>query len=321
VGGALGVSPLFERWAYINYSGKLLFQCGFETGGLATHGIELCVTDGSVAATRRLADLVPGSEGSMPRDFVDFNGLVYFQIDVTESGTTKSQLWRTDGTETGTERVNATPQINGTREPFGYQVSERLPFGVAGDRLFFGGIDFATGAELWSLENEAPVARTDAGSSGGAAVTINVLANDSDPDGTLVPGSLRIAQSPAHGTTSIDSAAGAIRYTPDAGFNGSDQFTYQVADRQGRMSAAANVSVAVTLPPDPGGSGGGGSSGGGNTGGSGGSSGGGSSSGGSSGGTPGGSSSASGGGGAMGVMQLLAMLGLLAASRRRWKVD
>ena len=61
-------------------------------------------------------------------------------------------------------------------------------------------------------------------------VSIDVLANDSDIDGALVPGSVTVVSGPANGATSVDTATGAITYTPDMDFNGSDGFDYQVCD-------------------------------------------------------------------------------------------
>ncbi len=90
--------------------------------------------------------------------------------------------------------------------------------------------------------NRAPVAATD------AAVTlmdqsalINVLANDSDPDGDAI--SLIAAQAAAHGTVALE--AGAVRYTPATGYTGSDSFTYQIRDARGANSTGT-VNVSVT---------------------------------------------------------------------------
>ncbi len=72
------------------------------------------------------------------------------------------------------------------------------------------------------------------------AVTINVLANDSDPDGDHVE--LVSHSIPAHGTARVI-GHGLIRYVPDPGFVGVDSFTYRVTD--GQAFAKASVSVEV----------------------------------------------------------------------------
>jgi hypothetical protein len=96
-------------------------------------------------------------------------------------------------------------------------------------------------------------------------VTVNVLANDADPDGSLDASTTLVVQAPAHGTTSVGTN-GAITYTPTAGYSGSDTFTYTVADKQANRSNAATVTLTVTAAPP---SGGGGNNGGGGKGGGG----------------------------------------------------
>ncbi len=61
----------------------------------------------------------------------------------------------------------------------------------------------------------------------GQPVTIDVRANDttSSPPATLAPPT--ITQPPANGTVSVD-GSGNVVYTPNAGFSGSDTFTYEV---------------------------------------------------------------------------------------------
>lgn len=101
-------------------------------------------------------------------------------------------------------------------------------------------------------DNQAPVTATDSASTvEDVAVTIDVLANDSDPDGDALtlPASGAIATAPAHGSATPVSAT-SIRYTPAAGFAGSDSFTYRVEDGWGG-SATATVNVTVAAAPDP----------------------------------------------------------------------
>ncbi|MCK6560368.1 Ig-like domain-containing protein [bacterium] len=95
--------------------------------------------------------------------------------------------------------------------------------------------------------NAAPVANNDAATTAaGTAVVINVLANDSDADGSLNPTSVTVATAAAHGTTSVNTSNGAITYTPNAGFSGNDSFTYTVKDNAGATSNAATVNITVT---------------------------------------------------------------------------
>jgi ELWxxDGT repeat protein len=67
-------------------------------GATAANGSELWRSDGTAAGTHLLADIVPGTPGSNPEQFVEFQGQLYFQA--------ANQLWRTDGTTAGTLRVS-----------------------------------------------------------------------------------------------------------------------------------------------------------------------------------------------------------------------
>ena len=56
---------------------------------------------------------------------------------------------------------------------------------------------------------------------------------------------LCIVQQPCHGTVKVDSCTGKITYTPSANYCGSETFTYQVKDWQGRCSNVATCCVTV----------------------------------------------------------------------------
>ncbi len=77
------------------------------------------------------------------------------------------------------------------------------------------------------------------------AVTIDVLANDDDPDDDAL--TLSIASGANNGTVGIRD--GRIVYTPDAGFFGTDDFTYSATDGDG-LSDTADVTVTVREVPD-----------------------------------------------------------------------
>lgn len=69
------------------------------------NGVELWVTDGTLAGTVLLKDINPGAASSNPRNInATQNGLVYF---ATDDG-----LWSTDGTAGGTVKVNSFSSIN-----------------------------------------------------------------------------------------------------------------------------------------------------------------------------------------------------------------
>ena len=89
--------------------------------------------------------------------------------------------------------------------------------------------------------NYFPLAQADSATTGrDTPVTIDVLANDADPDGD--PLLLSEVSQPANGTASIQ--GGRVLYTPDAGFTGVDTFTYNVVDPDG---GAGSATVTVTV--------------------------------------------------------------------------
>jgi ELWxxDGT repeat protein len=208
-------------------------------GANDSNGYEPWISDGTVAGTQLLKDL-NASGNSNPSWFADFRGVTLFAVNDQTNG---PQLWRTDGTSAGTTRLAdiAAPPTDFFERPV--VLRQRA---TVGQKFFFVATDAEIGDELYVLVNESPVAGADSGSStNSAAVTINVLTNDSDSDGTLVPQSVRIAANPAHGTVSVN-ANGALVYTPAAGFSGSDAFAYTVDDNQGATSNASTVTVSVT---------------------------------------------------------------------------
>ncbi len=92
--------------------------------------------------------------------------------------------------------------------------------------------------------NDPPVAIDDSATTRIAtAVTIDVLANDSDVDGVLDLTSVSVTTAPSDGTTSTG-ADGAVTYTPSADFSGTDTFDYRVCDEAG---ACANATVTVAV--------------------------------------------------------------------------
>ncbi len=91
----------------------------------------------------------------------------------------------------------------------------------------------------------APIANPDTATTpAGVAVTIPVLANDSDPDGNTFSTSAFPAR-PVNG--SVTRSTTAVRYTPKAGFSGVDTFVYRIKDST-NLTANAQVTVTVSAP-------------------------------------------------------------------------
>ncbi len=93
-----------------------------------------------------------------------------------------------------------------------------------------------------------PVAVSDAAVTGkNRPVTIDILANDSDPDGngTIDRNAISVTP-PGHGSVTVNRTTGEITYTPNSGFSGSDSFTYRLRDEGGLWSNVAGVTVQIT---------------------------------------------------------------------------
>ena len=94
--------------------------------------------------------------------------------------------------------------------------------------------------------NRPPVAVDDSATTTvDTPVTINVLVNDSDPDGDTITVS-SVQPVSTHGTVVI--VGGQPKYTPNAGFTGFDIFEYTISDGRG---GTATANVVVTINPAP----------------------------------------------------------------------
>ena len=77
----------------------------------------------------------------------------------------------------------------------------------------------------------------------GEAITIDVLENDSDPEGDAL--NIVSFTQPANGTVT----KGSLIYTPNDGFFGTDSFTYTISDGNGGLSTTTVV-VTVNAAPE-----------------------------------------------------------------------
>ncbi len=93
--------------------------------------------------------------------------------------------------------------------------------------------------------NDAPVAGSDAYATNEDTPLViaaaGVLGNDEDVDGDAL--SAAVENAPANGALTLN-ADGSFTYTPDANFNGADQFSYLVSD--GDLTDSATVTIDVT---------------------------------------------------------------------------
>lgn len=99
--------------------------------------------------------------------------------------------------------------------------------------------------DRFATVNSPPAAGDDIAVTGtDSAVTIDILANDSDPDGD--PLTALVPEQPAHGTLSA-TGDGQLVYRPDPGFAGTDSFEYVLGDGNGGRDRAT-VTIIVEAP-------------------------------------------------------------------------
>ena len=125
----------------------------------------------------------------------------------------------------GTARINPDKTVTYTPAP-GFTGYDGFSYTVADS----GGAT-AQGTVSVAVRNRPPVAGADdAATDAGTSVRISILANDSDPDGhALAVGTIT---QPANGTV-VANADRTLRYTPKAGFTGTDTFGYALNDGRG----------------------------------------------------------------------------------------
>jgi hypothetical protein len=152
--------------------------------------------------------------------------------------------------------VISTPPQNGTAVVSGTKIVYTPIAGFTGQDSFVYSRSSATSGCYLSLTdtaivrvtvlNQNPIATNDDFTT--ALCTshiIDLLANDSDPEGTIL--TVSYISNPSHGTLTQISD-GVYKYTPSANFSGSDQFTYKVKDASDAQleSSLATVSIIVT---------------------------------------------------------------------------
>jgi ELWxxDGT repeat protein len=145
-------------------------------------GFELWRSDGTSEGTRPVADINPGDAssvqaGSSEGPIVGLDGFIYFRAD---DGVGGDELWRSDGTSAGTERIDINPGAAG---------SDPYALTAIGSTLYFGARDADTGAEPWRI---------------GSA---NMPADTTPPETTIISG-------PAEGST-IDNANPTFGFSSD----------------------------------------------------------------------------------------------------------
>jgi hypothetical protein len=138
-------------------------------------------------------------------------------------------------TATGVISYTPSASFNGGTDTFTYTVSDTL--------------DTRTATVTVTVQAPgAPTPQSDTATTPfNKPVTINVLANDSDPQNLAL--SVTAVTPPAHGSAQIN-ANNTVTYTPQSTYSGQDSFGYTISNGHGG-TASANVSVTVQPPLPP----------------------------------------------------------------------
>ena len=209
------------------------FSIGAEVGSTTLSAVPLSVTKLATTTTIGSDNPDPSTAG----------GAV--TVDVTVSGpggTPTGTVTVSDGADSciitlsgGAGSCDATLSTAGTRT---------LTATYSGDATYLGSSD--TESHQVAAANAPPAAVGDAATvlEDAAAATIDVVSNDSDPNGDAVAILGGSVSSASNGTAAAFSST-QVSYAPAPDFNGTDAFTYQASDGS-LSSSAATVTVNVT---------------------------------------------------------------------------
>ncbi len=210
------------------------------------------VTDGNGGTSTATVQVVvaPANDGPVAMDDsanVDEDGSVKIDVLSNDSDLDGDSLSVTEVGQpaNGSVTINADGTISYTPAE-DYNGSDSFTYTISDGN---GGTATATVYVCVKPVNDAPTAQDDAASTNeDAPVVIDVLSNDSDPDGDAL--SIDSFEQPANGTV-VQNADGTFSYTPNADFNGTDTFTYTVTDGSGGTSTATVQVVVAPANDDP----------------------------------------------------------------------
>lgn len=135
-GGTVLLNDGIDRISQLTAVGNKLFFSARGPGRENFINQELWVSDGTVLGTRSF-EIAESILGSNPSDFVAFNGVLYFAANDQVAG---NELWRSDGTDSGTSLVQDINPGQGSSNPSDLVVS--------GGSLYFAADDGSHGEEL-----------------------------------------------------------------------------------------------------------------------------------------------------------------------------
>lgn len=114
------------------------------------------------------------------------------------------------------------------------------PFPIAPDFVIQAALDAEVNDPPPTANDDVATAEID------TPVMIPVLANDVAGADPIDPTTVQVVDAPSHGTVAVNPATGAITYSPNSQFRGTDTFTYRVRDTSSEMGEG-NPTSPVTL--------------------------------------------------------------------------
>ena len=193
----------------------------FEVALLDANTNESLVTDTGLTETDSLLN-------------IQNDGTAYFSDKVRIGGATSGDIIGLDRSRTVT--VDISDLTPGTEATLYFDL---LGFGDVDSRVVIDDVRL-------SDQNLLPPTAVDdtATTTQGQSTIIDILANDTDDDGSISLNSIQIASEPTNGTVTVNDD-GTVTYTPSDRFVGTDSFTYTVQDNDAQSSEAATVNITV----------------------------------------------------------------------------
>ncbi|SNY04811.1 beta strand repeat-containing protein [Paractinoplanes atraurantiacus] len=224
--------------------GKIVYKAPGGFSGDATFSYK--VTDGTDTATGTVtvtvANALPVAAGETVT--TPYGTAVVVDVLADAKDPNVADSLRVSGLTTpadGTAVLGANGKITYTPKA-GFSGTDSFDYTITDDQ---GGFDTAT--VKVTVANGVPVAKPDSVTvPANTVATIDVLANDADPNGD--PLTVTVDVAPGHGTVTVG-ADGTITYTPADGYRGTDSFHYTVTDgKGGTAGATVTLGVVNTAP-------------------------------------------------------------------------
>ncbi len=238
----------------VNGDGSIDYTPDADFSGTDSFTYEVCDAEGDCDTATVTVTVNAQNDPPTARDdsdTVDEDDTVTVDVlgndDDVDDGLDPASVTVTGGPSDGTINVNPDGSIDYTpdadfsgTDSFTYEVCDLA-----------GACDSATVDITVNSVNDAPDAQDDnAAGIWGEDIDIDILANDTDPDGAIDDTSVTIDTNPSNGTVTVN-PDGSVTYVADDGFVGTDTFTYTVCD-DGTPTECDTASVDVIVSANQG---------------------------------------------------------------------